>query len=80
MVHQNRGKCKNEASLEELIRENSMKKRGLVLTYRMARGTRLAEIEVILGKKSGENLKTVARISGLPGCRSPGPRLVPYVV
>lgn len=27
MVHQNRGKHKNEASLEELIRENSVKKR-----------------------------------------------------
>lgn len=65
MVHQNRGKHKNEASLEELIRENSMKKRGLVLTCRMARGTRLAEIEVILGKKSGENLKTLL---GFQGC------------
>lgn len=47
-----------------------MKKRGLGLTCRMARGARLAEIEVMLGKKSGETLKLLLGFQSCPAARA----------
>lgn len=67
-VHQNRGQHKNQASLEELIREFSEEER-VRPDCRMARGAHLAEIDVMLGKKSGGTLKLLL---GFQGCRAAG--------
>lgn len=75
-MHQNRGKHKDEASLEELIREFSEEERVRPDSAEWPEEHAWLR-DVMLGKKSGRNLKTVARISGLPDCRSPGLRLVP---